>query len=104
MSDAPDVIYLQWIPGYPNKMAELLEFDEVTWCFDEVNEDDIGYVREDIADRRLALLRRTRDDARNHGHCPSCCMEGTGFSLSDWKYQSYVHADGCELDAECNEK
>ena len=49
------------------------------------------------SDRRLKLLRRTHDDAENHGHCPSCCMEGTGFSLFNWRYQSYVHADDCEL-------
>ncbi len=55
------------------------------------------------SDRRLALLRQTHDDAKNHGHCPSCCMEGTGFSLFDWKYQSYVHAAGCKLVEEVKE-
>ena len=54
------------------------------------------------SDRLRGLLRRAHDDAENHGHCPSCCMEGTGFSLFNWKYRGYVHADGCELAAECN--
>ena len=53
MSDAPDRIWLQWIPGGSPFS------DEITWCAEAIHEDDTGYVREDIADKRL--LREAKD-------------------------------------------
>ena len=50
MTDAPETIYLQWIPeGNPYD-------DEITWCEDEIHEDDIEYTRKDIADKRIAEM------------------------------------------------
>jgi len=46
MTDAPVRIYLQWMPGE----------GEVTWCVEEINEDDIEYTRKDIADKRIVEL------------------------------------------------
>ena len=50
MTDAPERIYLQWIPeGHPAA-------DEITWCIHEINDEDIKYTRTDIADKRIAEL------------------------------------------------
>ena len=78
MSDAPDVIYLQWIPGYPRVDAD----DEVTWCQDQINDDDIGYVREDIAASRLELLREAKD-AIEHGYYSRTLIERIEKELGD---------------------
>jgi len=45
MTDAPERIYLQWIPeGNPAA-------DEITWCIHEINDEDIKYTRTDIAEK-----------------------------------------------------
>ena len=50
MTDAPERIYLQWIPeGSPAA-------NEITWCIHEINDEDIKYIRTDIADKRIAEL------------------------------------------------
>ena len=52
MTDAPERIYLQWIPeGHPAA-------DEITWCIHEINDEDIKYIRTDIADKRIAEYRK----------------------------------------------
>ena len=60
MTDAPETIYLQWIPeGNPYD-------DEITWCEDEIHNEDIKYTRTDIADKRIAELEASlnlRDEA-----------------------------------------
>lgn len=61
MTDAPEAIYLQWIPGYPNLEGDAV-FDEVTWCFHEVDEDDVEYIRADAVaakDARIKELETT---------------------------------------------
>ena len=41
MSEAPEVIYLQWTGS---------EYDEDnTWCSDEINDDDIEYIKKALA-------------------------------------------------------
>ncbi|MHC4413349.1 MAG: hypothetical protein ACYSYU_10550 [Planctomycetota bacterium] len=84
MSDAPEKIYLQWIPGYPRVDAD----DEVTWCEDKINDDDVEYVKA-TATRRLGLLRRcewVHDTGIDFFFCPECKNN----KISG-------HADGCEL-------
>ena len=49
MSEAPKIIYLQWIPDKGI-------FDEITWCEDEINSDDIEYIKKDIVTKQLELL------------------------------------------------
>jgi hypothetical protein len=57
MTDAPERIYLQWIPeGHP-----AAEYDEITWCIHEINDEDIRYIRTDIADKRIAELNKRID-------------------------------------------
>ena len=52
MSEAPDVVYLQWIP------EKTWYDDTVTWCEDQINDDDIEYVKVSTATRLRELLRR----------------------------------------------
>ena len=87
----PDRIYLQWQREY---------HEETTWCVDQIDDDDIEYIRVDIADRRLALLREIADwysATANAGfrYLPLDIVERLEDELAD-------AADGCELDAECN--
>ena len=44
LSDAPKTIYLQW---------DGREGDDATWCVDQINDDDIMYIRADIAQDAL---------------------------------------------------
>ena len=49
-TDAPETIYLQWIPeGYPAD-------DEITWCEDKIHENDTEYTRTGIAHPRIAEM------------------------------------------------
>jgi len=60
MTDAPETIYLQWIPeGNPYD-------DEITWCEDEIHEDDIEYTRKDIADKRIAEMEAENERLRRN--------------------------------------
>ena len=57
MTDAPETIYLQWIPeGHPAD-------DEITWCVDEINENDTEYTRTDIAHPRIAEMESEIEEA-----------------------------------------
>lgn len=40
MSEAPEKIWLQWEGEY---------HEETTWCVDQIEEDDVEYIRLDIA-------------------------------------------------------
>ena len=51
MREAPEKIWLQWFG--------VEHWGDSTWCQDETNDNDVGYVREDIADRLRGLLRRS---------------------------------------------
>lgn len=44
MSDTPERIYLQWFDEYGESA------DEVTWCEDQIQDDDVAYIRLDIAE------------------------------------------------------
>ena len=48
--DAPKRIYLQHDPE--NTGEPFSEANEVTWCTDKINDNDIEYVRADLARRR----------------------------------------------------
>ena len=50
MRKAPEVIYLQWSDGE--------NYEDNTWCQDQINDDDIEYIKKATATRRLELLRR----------------------------------------------
>lgn len=61
MKEAPEKIYLQWVGT---------EFDdESTWCTDQINDEDIEYVKAVLADRRLELLRRTKRYLYHRDEC-----------------------------------
>ena len=62
MSDAPDKIYLQWIPSSPG--LPTID-DEITWCQDQINDDDVVYVKKSIA-RELVLLREIARTANEY--------------------------------------
>ena len=53
MTEAPEVIYLQWIP---EKVWNELT-DEVTWCVDQINDDDIEYIKKAESDRQAKAIR-----------------------------------------------
>ncbi len=98
MSDAPDKIYLQWIPGYPRIDAD----DEVTWCEDQINDDDIEYVKEATATRhseaetrRLGLLEDYNEGLQRDPDCFSCGIMTFNEDTERWE-----HASDCELAAE----
>jgi hypothetical protein len=46
MTDAPEVIYLQWFGNVP--------YGESTWCEDQTDDDDVEYIKKEIADKQLA--------------------------------------------------
>jgi len=48
MREAPETIYLQWTgpPGH----------EGITWCVDQINDDDVEYVKKAKADKRPELL------------------------------------------------
>ena len=57
MTDAPETIYLQWIPeGHPAD-------DEITWCEDKIHENDTEYTRTGIAHPRIAELESEIEEA-----------------------------------------
>jgi predicted nucleic acid-binding Zn-ribbon protein len=59
MTDAPETIYLQWIPeGHPAT-------DEITWCVDKIHENDTEYTRTDIAHPRIAEMESEIEEANN---------------------------------------
>ena len=80
MREAPEVIYLQWADGE--------SYDDNTWCQDQINDDDIEYVKVSTATRRLELLM---DIDEKCAFCP-CCMSHKISTVGE-----KVHADGCEL-------
>jgi hypothetical protein len=55
VSDSPDVIYLQWIP------EKTWYDDQVTWCEDRINDDDVEYIKKSTATLRLELLGECRE-------------------------------------------
>ena len=68
-----DQIWLQWFgPDYPEH-AERYFNDDVTWCEDKINEEDIRYIRADVAEKRIAELEA--ELARLREDCPH--WEGT---------------------------
>ena len=92
MNKAPELIYLQWAG------TEC----ESTWCSDQINDEDIEYVKKDTAAKRLELLREIKVML---GYCPYCwanfkepCARGckmgkelgdgaeskTGYGPNDW--------------------
>ena len=50
---APDKIYLQWADE---------DYDEITWCVDQIDDTDVEYSRITLAE--LAALRRVAEAAR----------------------------------------
>lgn len=74
MSELPEVIYLQWIP------EKTWYDDTVTWCEDQINDDDVKYIRADVAESadtgRLGLLREIEKKMANshirNGFCVVC--------------------------------
>jgi hypothetical protein len=58
---APDCIWLQDAGDYAAARATP---EDVTWCATPVNDDDTGYVRADIHDRVVALLREALVELR----------------------------------------
>ena len=50
---APDKIYLQWADE---------DYDEITWCVDQIDDTDVEYSRVTLAE--LAALRRVAEAAR----------------------------------------
>ena len=49
MREAPEVIYLQWSDGE--------NYEDNTWCQDQINDDDVEYIKKATTDRWLELLR-----------------------------------------------
>lgn len=67
MSEAPEIIYLQWIP------EKTWYDDTVTWCEDSINDDDVEYIKASTATRRLGLLRRWDEYRKGRKRpCPFC--------------------------------
>lgn len=58
---APERIWLQDAGDFAGARAAL---EDVTWCADPVDDDDTGYVRADIHDRVVALLREALVELR----------------------------------------
>jgi hypothetical protein len=54
MTDAPERIYLQWTPELAS---------QATWCTERVDDEDISYIREKIAQAEIVSLRTERDEA-----------------------------------------
>ena len=48
MKSAPETIYLQW---------QDYEGEDVTWCVDKINETDVEYVRKDLYDDMVAMVK-----------------------------------------------
>ena len=60
MTDAPETIYLQWIPeGYPAD-------DEIAWCEEKIHENDTEYTRTDIAHPRIAEMESELEEAHEY--------------------------------------
>ena len=58
---APERIWLQDAGDFAGARAAL---EDVTWCADPVDDDDTGYVRADLHERALALLREAASELR----------------------------------------
>ena len=59
MTDAPETIYLQWIPeGHPAD-------DEINWCEEKIHENDTEYTRTGIAHPRIAEMESEMEEANN---------------------------------------
>jgi hypothetical protein len=63
VSIAPETIYLQWIPEKTWHDGKSPAF-EVTWCEDQINDDDIEYVKAEI-------LKRLDGHICHHADCVS---------------------------------
>lgn len=53
---APERIWLQWghdLPGAPDPYL-----DDVTWCDEQIDDDDVGYVRTDVHAADVERLER----------------------------------------------
>ena len=87
MSEAPEIIYLQWTGEVGH--------EDNTWCSDEISEDDIEYIKKDIADGRLELLRECNNIMPT---CPKCKGNLRTWSKIDENKTIRVgHADDCEI-------
>ena len=53
MSDAPKKVWLQNVGD-----ADQLYDDEVTWCGEKINEDDVEYIRADEIERLRSACRK----------------------------------------------
>ena len=84
MSEAPELIYLQWIPKEAWDNYE----DVITWCQDQINDDDIEYVKASTATRLRELLKRVKERADMAGDCLFCEMA--------W-CDGYHHTNDCEV-------
>jgi hypothetical protein len=65
MSDAPLIIYLQWYRPEPS---------DVTWCADQISDDDVKYVRADEIERPRSV------------HCKDCCCARSWEALGITEY------------------
>jgi hypothetical protein len=64
----PARIYLQ------RKEEDELFDDETTWCRQQVNDDDVEYVRIDLFNSLKTRLRKKAECACLDGHAPNCPM------------------------------
>jgi len=55
---APEKIYLQW---YTEDCPENCR-DEVTWCWDKIEETDVEYIRKDLYDLLLEKCKRIKKE------------------------------------------
>ena len=51
---APEIIYLQLYDSEGEEMTEYYGGD-ITWCVDQINDTDVGYIRIDLLEERLPL-------------------------------------------------
>ena len=87
MSDAPDVIFLQWHgDGDPDELGEVYE-EEVTWAAERIFDHDIEYVRRD----GVCVWRYEYDqiDDAETGGCYRPTSHEGGVSSMDWAWCPY---------------
>lgn len=80
---APDEIYLQGYIGH--------DTEGVTWCEDQINDDDVRYVRADLAARRTV----SRQDVVGamQGYLRQCQVGGMSKEVSDQIERAVKQAD-----------
>ena len=74
--DAPEIIYLQWRGG---------EYEEDnTWCWDQINDDDIEYIRADrVIQIRDALEAMYTEFGENFPDDERICVDLARQALAD---------------------